>query len=272
MAGLTIDMTNGVYRKLYQGLCTGRRINAVSLKAFCVFWHCYMLADDFGNLSGDPHLIKSHGLPYRKEISRGQIPTLIDELAFTAPPLLMRYRVKDEDYIHISDFERLQPAGKNGRRIRRVPPPLVNPGESGGIQGNPGNPKKSSPAHAESDSDSDMNAETESDAESEADAGGASPKGARKASSPSLSPRLNARVTWLARCDPLFGKGDQRRRDHLAAAALFDDTIWPADDDEKTSADMFRKALEIVRRSTGTNNRMAYVTRAVFDEAKKCTN
>lgn len=138
---LTIDMTKGVYRRMYAGLCTGRRINAVSDRAFRLFWHIYMVADDFGNLRGDPLIIKAQAVPMLRQFTVRNIPDVLDELAFTAPPLIERYEVGGDIFIHVSDFERLQPGGKNGKRIKKVPG-RVNPGESrlilaGDVQSSP---------------------------------------------------------------------------------------------------------------------------------------
>lgn len=133
MSGLELDMTDGIYRRVYAGFLTGRRINAVSLEAEAWFWRLHALADDFGNLQADPMMLVKLAAP-RRDISVAKCIELCNELK---RELIVEYAVAGERYFHVLGFESRQPAGKNGRRIRKVPAP-VNPGESGGIQTNPG--------------------------------------------------------------------------------------------------------------------------------------
>jgi hypothetical protein len=155
----TCDMSWGVYRLIYAGFLTGRRINAVSEGAEMWFWRLYALADDFGNLPADLDLLKAKGAPMRRGVTPAKIKRWNDELAREwdegTPGLISFYTVGREQYIHITEFAERQPAGRNGRRIHRVPIP---PGESGGIRGNPGAvgaPHSDSHTHSDTDSHSD---------------------------------------------------------------------------------------------------------------------
>lgn len=130
---LELDMTDGIYRRIYAGYLTGRRINAVSLEAEAWFWRLHALADDFGNLQADPTMLVKLAAP-RRDMTVAKCIELCNELK---RELIAEYAVAGERYFHVLGFEDRQPAGKNGRRIRKVPAP-VNPGESGGIQNNPG--------------------------------------------------------------------------------------------------------------------------------------
>lgn len=124
-------MTRGVYRRVYSGFLRGRRINAVSWAAEAWFWRLHALADDYGNLHGSARSLAVEAAP-RREVSVKEAAALTDELVTVG--LLQRYTDQGDDYLHIVGFTTLQPAGRNGRRIKRVP---HDPGESGGIQGNP---------------------------------------------------------------------------------------------------------------------------------------
>lgn len=178
----TLDMTEGVYRRIYAGFLKNKKINSVSWMAEAWFWRLVVLADDYGNIDGDMRWLTVNAAP-KREVDTKQAKILTDELRSAG--LIMFYQVDGEDFINIPGFIDRQPANKNGRRIKRVPRPedgrggesegiRVNPGESKEMQtspvqtpsGNPGesggirvNAGESSPSDSDSDSDSD----TESD-------------------------------------------------------------------------------------------------------------
>ncbi len=127
------DLTRGVYRRLYSGFITGKRINKLSLGAEAWFWRVLVTVDDFGNGRADPDLCRSATQGLRKVTAR-QVSGWLREMKDAG--LIRFYAAKGEPYFHIVGFEAAQPSGKNGRRIRRCEPP-VNPGESKAIQGNP---------------------------------------------------------------------------------------------------------------------------------------
>lgn len=145
---LTTDMTGGLYRRIYAGFLTGRRINSVSIGAEAWFWRMHAIADDFGNLHGDPHLLKCMAAP-RRDVKLGDIEAWITELMSTDPPLIRGYEVDGERFIEIDQFTTRQPAGRNGKRIKKVPlREKGNPEKSWGILGNPvqsGNSKHTIP-------------------------------------------------------------------------------------------------------------------------------
>lgn len=149
----TTDMTRGVYRRVYSGFVTSKRFSALSLEASDTFWRLNAIADDYGNLFGEPVLVRSHAMPYRNWTD-AKIMAVLKELVDAG--LIYTYPISEEVYIHIVDFEERQPAGRNGKRIQRHP---MHPGESGGIRGNP----DASKGIQCSDTDTDTDTETTTD-------------------------------------------------------------------------------------------------------------
>jgi hypothetical protein len=125
------DLTRGVYRRLYSGFTTGQRINKISLQAEAWFWRILATVDDFGNGRADPHLCRDRTAGLRRNVTAKQISGWLREMANVG--LIQFYTAKGELFLHVVNFEKTQPAGKNGRRLKRVP----LPGESEGIQENP---------------------------------------------------------------------------------------------------------------------------------------
>lgn len=148
------ELLNGTYRRIYSGAIRGRRINSVTLEAEACFWRMNMVADDWGNLEVTPDLLIAQAFTRRLSTTPEQVAAWLDELVGAG--LIVLYDDRGEHYAHIVDFEKLQPAGRNGRRIARFPRfmhksvDLGNPGESkasdspkgesGGIRVNPENP------------------------------------------------------------------------------------------------------------------------------------
>lgn len=150
-----LDLSQGIYRRVYAGFIWGKRINSVSLEAEAWFWRIQAIADDFGNLPGDAHRVHhdTHGW---RHASVQQVGAWVSELI--ANNLLSTYTVGGENFLHITGFGKLQPAGaKNGRRVRRFPESPYDRnetekdtnsgggGESGGIRVNPGEERKTAP-------------------------------------------------------------------------------------------------------------------------------
>lgn len=134
-----IDLTRGIYRRVYSGFVNGKRICSVSIGAEAWFWRLTALADDFGNLYAEPEALCIAARGRRKSVGVGLSERWVTELM--EAKLILAYEVGDERFIHIDGFTDSQPAGRNGRRVRRVPE------VSGGIQGNPGEPCKSVQPH-----------------------------------------------------------------------------------------------------------------------------
>lgn len=133
-----VDMQRGVYRKIYSGFIWGERICSVSMEAEAWFWRIHGVADDFGNLPGESK---------RLAIEAGGGRTIDPAKAAKWTAELVRARLvvwyNEDRNLHIVGFESMQPAGRNGRKIKKVPmhPPECedgNPGESKAIQGDPG--------------------------------------------------------------------------------------------------------------------------------------
>lgn len=143
-----VDLTLGVYRRIYSGFLRGKRINELSLEAEAWFWRVNAIVDDFGNAVADPLLVHADTVGRRRDIDVGQVTSWLREMARVR--LILLYQHDGESYLHIAGFTRIQPAGKNGKRIRRAPAsPWDNDesldyssscnaaGESGLIQVNP---------------------------------------------------------------------------------------------------------------------------------------
>lgn len=140
-----VDMVRGVYRRIYAGFRSGKRICAVTLGAEAWFWRVDAIADDFGNMPAGLGFIYENAVgrrggdkcPDKCRVTRKQSDSFIRELL--EKDLIRQYEVDDESYFHVTGFIRIQPAGKNGKRHRKVPPSPwdVEEGASGGIQVNP---------------------------------------------------------------------------------------------------------------------------------------
>lgn len=126
-----VDMTKGVYRRLYAGLLTSRKINSVSVEAEHWFVRLLLLVDDYGNIRGEWRWLAVNASPVR-EVSKEQAERLTLELVRAG--LLHLYECQGDQFVHMVGFVNYQPGGKNGKRVARWP---VYPGESGCIQMNP---------------------------------------------------------------------------------------------------------------------------------------
>lgn len=133
----TVDLTRGIYRRIYAGFITGRRISTISMEAEAFFWRLHSVVDDFGNFHADGVLVRA-ATQGRREFSLQQTENWLIELAESRLILLYKANTGDETFLHISGFESLQPAQRNGRRIQRFPFPTADDVASGGIRGNPG--------------------------------------------------------------------------------------------------------------------------------------
>lgn len=158
-----VNLVGGIYRRLYSNFPRGRRINSVSVEAECLFWRLHAIADDLGNFQADRTLIKADAAPLRAW-SEKAIGGMMAELV--AAKLIAEYEVEGEKYAHILDFEALQPAGRNGKRIQRHPVA----GASGGIRGNPGE-SKIIRVHPGESGASDTDTDTEDDTDTESESG-----------------------------------------------------------------------------------------------------
>lgn len=121
-------MTSGLYRRIYAGFLTGKRINSISIEAEAWFWRLHAIADDFGNLHGDSKLLCSLASP-RRTVTVKQVSGWAQELIGAG--LIVSYQANQDSYFNIVGFDDKQPAGKNGKRTKRFPDMTkVNPGES----------------------------------------------------------------------------------------------------------------------------------------------
>jgi hypothetical protein len=113
------DLTRGLYRRQYAGFLKGRRINSVSLEAEAWFWRVHAVADDFGNAEAEPTLLHAATVGRRAGVTVEIVSDYMAELL--ARDLVRSYVENDEPYLHITGFLDRQPAGRNGKRVRRVP-------------------------------------------------------------------------------------------------------------------------------------------------------
>ncbi len=130
----TLDMTKGVYRRIYSACRKGKRINQVSAMAELVFWRLHCIADDFGTFESEPRFIKAEAFPIKEDVAIFHIVDALNSLANAE--LIHLFEIEGERFGAIVGFEEFQPANKNGRRIQRFP--FFN-GESWGIRVNPTN-------------------------------------------------------------------------------------------------------------------------------------
>jgi hypothetical protein len=145
------DLTRGIYRRVYSGFIKGQRINRLPLESEAWFWRVLAAVDDFGNMEAEPELFRD-ATAGRRTITTQQAAQHMCQMA--GHKLIEFYEVRGELYLHIIGFEDMQPAGKNGRRIRRCP----IPDESQKIQGIP---DVVSVSDNEDDNDSENDNETE---------------------------------------------------------------------------------------------------------------
>lgn len=133
----TTDLTWGVYRRIYAGFIFGKRINSVSLQAEAWFWRINSKCDDFGNFIADPALVLNATVGRRKNVLIDDVTAWLQELVGSG--LIQEYEADGEKHLHVVAFLERQPAGKNGRRVRRYPASPWDKDESGsGIRVNPG--------------------------------------------------------------------------------------------------------------------------------------
>ena len=133
---MTMDLTRGLYRRDYADRLHDRRFDRLSLLAENLYRRAHLVADDFGRFRGDPALLLVDCFPLRlASLGIQDVEKALQEAVDAG--LVTRYEVEGEAYGLLVDYESRQPAGKNGRRVMRFPGSMVNPGESGGIQGSP---------------------------------------------------------------------------------------------------------------------------------------
>lgn len=261
------EMRNGTYRRIYAGFLTGRRINAVSQGAECAFWRLHALADDFGTFPADPDLLVHLAYPRRK-VSRAQVAKWIAELANTPHgPLVALYEANGDAYGVILDFLDLQVGGKNGRRYRRHPAPLaglVDPGESGGIQGPPADPGDTI-TETETENKTKTKTETETKTEPAPEPPADPIQNARADYSASASARNRALRFFLLDISRAWSPDQtQGMADRTTTTGAWD-LIWPENGEPEACqarADQVRTEL-IPRAMMNAENRMAYIVAGI---------
>ncbi len=130
------DITKGIYRRIYAGYIWGKRLCAVPIASEAWFWRLHAVADDYGNLPAEETRLVSEVRGYRKERNADILRACAD---LEKVRLIAPYTSESETFYHIISFEQMQPAPRNGKRVRKYPPhppeiDVGNPGESGCIQ------------------------------------------------------------------------------------------------------------------------------------------
>ena len=134
-----LDMTDGIYRRIYSGFVSNPKVNRLSWQAEAWFWRLVVLADDYGNHPANWRHLAAVASPVR-EIGAAEAQSLTESIVEAR--LANLYEADGQRYLHIIGFTERQPANKNGRRIQRFPlSPDNSSGESGGIRVNPVPPK-----------------------------------------------------------------------------------------------------------------------------------
>lgn len=124
------DMQMGTYRRVYQRWLDGRRINRVPLEAEALLVRLMLLADDFGNLRGEPFVLRSTAFPARAEVTTEQTESWL--AALEQHRLVRTYDRNGERYIHLLHFRELQLAtGKSRHPLQRCPREPVGADDAG---------------------------------------------------------------------------------------------------------------------------------------------
>lgn len=117
MSQKDVDFQRGPWKRLWSNFIGGKRICAVSRDAEMYFWRIYSVVDDFGNMICEPILLHAATAGYRP-MTMDEVVEWVNELA--AVKLLSLYENdKGETFLHLHEYVAWQPAGPNGKRVRR---------------------------------------------------------------------------------------------------------------------------------------------------------
>lgn len=164
----SVDLTFGNWRKVYTGIRTSKKLNAVSIEAGYWYINLILVVDDFGNTLAEWRYLAVTVYPMR-DVSSAQAEAWTNEIVSVG--LAVIYEVRGERYLHLLGFRERQKT-KNGKPVRKHP---AYPGEGGG---NPNESKsnqlkpvetKSNQINPVETSASKSRAEPESEKESEQD-------------------------------------------------------------------------------------------------------
>jgi hypothetical protein len=118
MSERDVDRSRGVWRRVWASYLRGKRINSVSIGAEAYYWRLTVAVDDFGNIEAEPFLLQA-ATAGRRKLTAGQCIEWANELIEAG--LLGLYEYDEDEYLHITEFVGWQPAGRNGKRVRRFP-------------------------------------------------------------------------------------------------------------------------------------------------------
>lgn len=156
MAKVT-DLTAGVYRRVYAGFIGGRRINSVPLKAEAWFWRLQAVCDDFGNAPADQMQMYFATIGRRADVTQAEVWNFYETCI--KADLLREYTTSGDPFFHVVDFLIKQPAGKNGKRVRRYP---ESPWDLAEINAGESRLKQCSDTDTDTDTDTETHSEKDS--------------------------------------------------------------------------------------------------------------
>lgn len=271
------DLTKGIYRRIYSGYRTGKRINSVSIQAEAWFWRLHAIADDFGNFPAEASLCRALAAPLRRTLRDADVHRWLCELR--KANLTVHYEAAGETYGHVLGFLVLQPKAKNGKRVRRHP---AWPGEQaeiaqGGIRVNP-DQSAASEAEAEPEDQEHSHLEDGPPVVDRRARTAAAPKAGASLQKVSPEPsasdsqertaRLRARMHWLLESARLYAPAasPQGKADRTSAERLFDEYLWPDGADAAESAGHVERARALIPKAKRNGDTpMAWLTKRVYE-------
>jgi len=126
----SVDLTFGNWRKVYTGIRTSKKLNAVSIEAGYWYINLLLVVDDFGNTLAEWRYLAVTVYPMR-DVSSAQAEAWTNEIVSVG--LAVLYEVRGERYLHLLGFRERQKT-KNGKPVRKHP---AYPGEVGVSPNNP---------------------------------------------------------------------------------------------------------------------------------------
>lgn len=296
------NLKRTVYRHFYAGWLKGRRINAVSRDAALCFVHLHFICDGFGNFHADPELVVSEAFPLRRDVTPDMCQQWIDELAACKPGLVSLYEAVGETYGHITGFEDIQPAGKNGKPYQLYPKPPaprdeddagrgepvtpVNPSESKTILNDPMNPSAQKENENEKKKEKKKENETaraenrqrlDSGSNSQPFSDSGSPTDGTEASGESLS-RDKAKARWVSLIvqQRMIGRdnGSTHPKDSpqynadLTSIERLWDRVWPEEIEpaDTEQVQRFNALMAITKSSKPKRKPMAWMTNEIKNQ------
>jgi len=268
MAETVMDLTKGIYRRIYSGALYGKRVNSVSAGAELLLWRIHMVADDLGNFPADSDRLAPEAMPLRNTATPKRIAGWLGELAKVK--LITTYESGGEQFGHVCGWMDMQPANRNGRRIQKYPGAngcdAGNPGESKAIQGDPGESRAP-------ETETETESETYPDTYSETETSGQNNSGGTSDSDSSDKPiaRPVAKLRFFEAVEPALGScgagsgrhpagSPQYTADHTVVMQWWDEVIWPDGRDPPECIERFEQVVKLAHQAKTKRKPMAWLT------------